>query len=100
MKRLINISLIVAFIFAFASCEKEDFSRYNCIEHDSSDEFDEDDEFQTRGGDDLLIDSGDGDGDGDGVVDPDEDDDDMGGKDDGVVDPDEDDDDLKEEAGK
>lgn len=96
MKKLIHISLVVAFILAFVSCEKEVFLPIDHMNNECTDGGDFDDETQTRGDDDIIIIL---DEDGN-VVDPDEDDEDLGDDNDNVVDPDEDDDDLQEEKGK
>ncbi len=80
----------MAFILAFASCEKEEILPVDHLNDSFFSDCDGEDPDQTRGDDGSII-IYDGDGN---IVDPDEDDDDMGDKDDNIVDPDEDDDDM------
>jgi hypothetical protein len=99
MKKLIYISFVFAFLLAFASCEKEEIMPFG-----------DTDEYNTRGGDDIIIDArdvngesgdrgGDDDkGDDDLITDPDEDED--FDEDENIVDPDEDEDFEEGEGGK
>lgn len=99
MKKILNISLIVAIILAFASCEKEVIRPIDFLnEHSTNCSGEDSDDYngQTRDPDDVII------NDNGGIVDPDEDDEDLGDSDenDNIVDPDEDDEDLNEKEGK